>query len=150
MVALVRRLSVLAVAGTLVAGVACSVSSTTNNGGTDGGTTESGTGEGGGSTSSSSSGGTDSGSCKMVATTGDQACDTCLQGSCCDLVNACFTQADCRDLDKCIGTCFQTDAADAQTDVDCANACLAAHPQTKDAWKAQFQCGETQCKAQCG
>ena len=149
MVALMRRLSVLAAAGIVVVGAACSVTSTANNGGNDGGA-EGAVGEGGSSSSSSSSsGGGDSGSCKMVATTGDQACDTCLQGNCCDDVNACFNQADCRDLDKCIGTCFEADAADAATDVACANDCFKAHPTTTDAWKAQFTCGENQCKAQC-
>ena len=73
------------------------------------------------------------------AKTGDQACDTCLQNSCCGEFVACIKDDECVKLNNCIADCqngtspdggsFDAgDTSDGGAEDQCINACLAAHP----------------------
>lgn len=73
--------------------------------------------------------------------TGDAACDTCLDASCCAQNAACVTNADCTALVAC---------GDACRDDACIAACLSAHPTGAKLLEGLSTCVETSCTAACG
>ncbi len=157
-----NRLAILGSAGFLV--LACTVTSTTNAPDTTDAGTSSGdggksdTGSSGSSGSSGDSGGTDASSCKVTSITfGAAACDACVESSCCDAVNACFTVKDCQDLDKCIEDCVTADAGPSEGGADagdpvkqCVQDCAAAHPSSASAWQKALSCVVQSCRTPCG
>ena len=67
------------------------------------------------------------GSCTLDpnAQTSSPACDTCLEQTCCEDVNACFTDSDCLALLDCILACPAGDAG-----ASCQNTCGGQHPNS--------------------
>jgi hypothetical protein len=119
---------------------------------TDGGTGSetSTTGDSGGKTDGTTpttDSGSDGGSCKLEATSGDKTCDTCVEGSCCAVANACAGDAECLALYACIAAC---PAADAGADAgSCVADCADVHPNGKAGVKALEDCVDAHCSSQC-
>ena len=80
-------------------------------------------------------------------------CTSCLQMSCCPLVNACFAMArdagpsDCNQLNACQSSCAPMDAGAQQQ--ACFDACKAAHPSSVSAQNAWTDCASASCAAIC-
>jgi hypothetical protein len=154
-----HSLKTLSVCGTLALLVAACSSSSTDNTSNEGGTTtnnDSGattnpSGDSGnanttpdsGGTSSEASTGGEAGSCQIPSnvSTGDQACDTCLQNNCCAQFVACIGDNDCVTLNNCLAGCqhgqdpdgggFDAgDQSDGGAAEQCVNACFAATPSS--------------------
>jgi hypothetical protein len=73
-----------------------------------------------------------------------------LAAHCCELINTCYSQTDCQQLDKCLGTCIETDGGGADGGIrGCGDACFAQHPQTANAFRAQLKCSIDSCPNDC-
>ena len=135
-------------------GFAACTTSTDNDLGNDGGAgSETSTGNDGstktdGTTPTTDAG--DGGSCKLVGTSGDKTCDTCVEGSCCAIANSCVNDAECLALYTCIGACPAAGdgGADAGT-VACVADCADVHPNGKAGVKALEDCVDAHCSKEC-
>ena len=83
----------------------------------------------------------DPGGASCGLTSGDAACDTCLNASCCTQTTTCVDDADCVALVRCYDAC---------ADDACAAACDSGHPGGLSKLDAVSTCAETTCKSQCG
>lgn len=86
-------------------------------------------------------GSTKAGGAACGLTTGDAACDTCLDASCCAPNAACVADADCTALIACGNAC---------TDDACFGACFSAHPSGARLLDSLSSCVETSCSSACG
>lgn len=84
-----------------------------------------------------SSGGS-GGACGGVVSSGSPTCDACLDATCCGDVNACVSDADCRDFMSCLDSC---------SDATCETACQTAHPTGAVELTSLSTCVTTSCSA---
>jgi hypothetical protein len=106
-----------------------------NNGGNSGGGNNNGGNNGGGN----NNGGNGDGSSDLCeADPSDNACDSCLKGSCCDEISACGP--DCQAILSCVELCW---------DEECIDGCLEEYPAGVQQVAALSTCVATSCEASC-
>ncbi len=154
-----------AVAG---AGSACTVTTDNGDGGGTGvvapddagGQPDATTQEDTGTTTSAEAATDDGGSCSLGVDTGNPACDSCVESSCCDTLVACDTGAasnstasECEDIASCYGDCLFPPADSGQTmgtPSDCSSLCSTSHStQSVTAFTNLQNCITTGCATQC-
>lgn len=79
-------------------------------------------------------------SCSTKLSYTDAQCGSCMQGSCCDVDNACANESTCIPYYNCITACTTT---------SCASACAASYPKGKTALEAVGSCMNDRCSTSC-
>ncbi len=78
------------------------------------------------------------------------ACDTCLQGNCCQPYNACLDNADCVSLLDCLASCDANDAGSKDGGISpCESACVQAHVSGTTVLNEFEQCAGAYCVSPC-
>lgn len=78
--------------------------------------------------------------CNCAPADGDDACTTCIKGSCCTEALAYGRASDVDDFETCAGDC---------TDQACVDDCATQYPVAGTAYDAAVTCQDTNCAAQC-
>lgn len=90
----------------------------------------------------------DGGACAIFGSLG-AACDACVTAHCCAEYAACFTTAECIDVNDCNATCDEA-VGEAGADAgDCPAGCSARYPEAAVRFHAWDSCVTTQCPEQC-
>ncbi len=141
--------TIIVAATALVLLPACSGGSPTGSGNGDAGSGTNDSGHGGGLFGGgraggidASNGGTMGGSPGQCIQTGNQACDACLNASCCDSILACEQNTSCTSLYQCLAAC-------AQNDQSCIDQCISQYGDGKDALEQVLSCADQACTGKC-
>ena len=107
-----------------------------------------GAGAGGSPTASGGSSGSGSGGCVAVST-GDPACDSCVDSFCCSQVAACFSDINCKGLLVCI---VQNCASPASSNDfnTCINQDCKQYASALNEYNEVGACEQNHCNTQCG
>lgn len=88
------------------------------------------------------------GACVLEAGTSRESCNDCLQASCCGVVNGCFADPRCANVNACMNDCSarfgRTDAG-----ADCVRACASADQEGAKKLLDMLDCQTARCRAPC-
>jgi hypothetical protein len=90
----------------------------------------------------------DANACSLVGSFGS-SCDSCVVGSCCAEYRACFSTAECIDVNDCTATCDESVADSGPDGEDCPTACKARHADAAAHFDAWDECVVAKCPKEC-